>query len=135
MKDYFKKEFDPYTQMNTFICKLAKADVPFQVIGFPSSLEGFQGTLQVLIPSTKAPLADFVCHAGSYGHDYGLMEIMVHDDEVLDELYLEFAGDAVIGHLDADNAFRLTKEILSTKAELELLHAPRYVNNTGVGPT
>lgn len=116
MKDFFKHEFDPYTQMNAFICKLAKADVPFQVIGFPASTEGYQGTLQVLIPSTKNPLADFVCHGGSYGHDYGLMEVMVHDKIVIDALDWDDL-DPIKGYLDADEAFSLAKEIIAVKED------------------
>ena len=110
MKDFLKNEFNPYRQMNAFIRKLAKANVPFDVIGFKSGNDGYCGTLQILIPSVENAVADFVCHAGSYGHEHGLMEVMVHKSETVKALGW-WEEDPVKGYLDADEAFEIAQKI------------------------
>ena len=109
MKDFFGKEFDALSQMNTLIKKLAVADIPFEVRGFPSSSEYMMGTLQICAPSFKEYAIDLVCHGGSYGHTEGLLEAMVSDEYAEEHEW----GDTVKGWLSTDEAFELIIDVLT----------------------
>ena len=108
MKDFFGNEFNALSQMNALIKKLAIADIPFEVRGFPSASDAMLGTLQVCAPSIEEPIIDIVCHGGSYGHEHGLMEAMTRNHSADDW------DDGVRGWLDADEAFTLVANALTS---------------------
>lgn len=109
MKDFLGNEFNALSQMNALAKKLAIADIPFEIRGFPSASEWTVGTLQVCAPSIENPMIDVVCHGGSYGHETGLMEAMTHNGYAYEHDW----GEDVRGWLDADEAFDLIVDVLN----------------------
>lgn len=63
-------------EMNKLIKLLVKADIPFEVRPFPSALQGYGDTLQILSPTLENCKIDAVSHQGSYGGTNGMIEIM-----------------------------------------------------------
>jgi hypothetical protein len=70
---------------------LQSANIPFEL---RDCWEGYQ----ICYPSKEECISDAVCHAGSYGHEKGLLEMMGLIDE-------EEVGDSVEGWLTAEQVF------------------------------
>lgn len=80
-----------HTEMEKLFGLLCLAEIPHEVTEC-------WGTPQIWYPSTEEPVCDVICHAGSYGHEEGLLEIM----GLVDEDH----GDDVEGYLTAREVFR-----------------------------
>ena len=70
-----------YPEMNKLIKLLAKADIPFEVLGYPfNPLDSYgnktDGGFQIFSPTLVESKIDAVCHFGTYGYQDGLIEIM-----------------------------------------------------------
>ena len=91
MKDFFGNEFST-AEMYKLVNLLTQAKIPFEV-------GEILGTLQVFYPQKKNPICDAICHAGSYGHEEGLLEIMGLVE-----------GDSVEGYLTAEEVFERIKK-------------------------
>lgn len=91
MKDYNGKEFTP-TEMYKLINYLVVAGIPFEV-------QDCWDAPQVCYPSVDNRICDAVCHAFSYGHERGELEIM----GLLTEE--EERCDGVLGWLTAREVF------------------------------
>ena len=79
-------------EMNNLITLLAKADIPFEVRPFPSDVQGWRETLQILSPSVEDCKIDAIYLAGTYGSASGLIEV------------LDVSGDDGVGWLTAEEA-------------------------------
>lgn len=89
------------TEMQKLIILFVKTNVPFEVTTN-------YNTPQVWYPSKKNAVCDVICNPYSYGHEYGLLEIMGLVDE-------EKVGDSVEGYLSAEQVFsRIIKHYYST---------------------
>ena len=64
----------------------------------PYDMDELFGGWQISYPNNKDRISDVICHAFSYGHEEGLLEMMglVDEDEV---------GDSVEGFLTAEEVF------------------------------
>jgi len=85
-------------EMKKLVVLLAKNNIPFRI-----KVWNFLGkpTWQICSPSIADTKVSAVRHAGSYGHERGLIEIMSHFE------------DEVVGWLTADEAlpyFQILKE-------------------------
>lgn len=101
MKDFLGKDFSTerlYTLMN----RLIAAKIPFEVS------EHFD-TPHIEYPSKENCVCSVICHAGSFGHEMGLLEIMGLTDGGRD-------GD-VEGYLTADEVFDRINKHYSEKGE------------------
>lgn len=100
MKDFWGREFEPI-EMERLIKMLNERNAKFRI-------NEILGTKQVVFLSDSGvDIGDAICHAGSYGHENGLIEIMGLD------ITVEEYGDSVLGYLTAeevlehlDNALR-----------------------------
>lgn len=77
------------TEMNKLAVLLAKNNIPFEIRAWDFI---DKPTWQICYPSIADIKVDAVCHAGSYGHERGLIEIMSAFEE------------DVVGWLTADEA-------------------------------
>lgn len=97
------------TEMEKLINKLAKADIPYELV-----VQSFTNSIQVVYPSKANPVCDAICHKYSYGGKEGLLEIMglVDEDKI---------GDTVEGCLTADEVFdRIAKHYRTHKTAKEV---------------
>lgn len=87
--------------------EMEKLILMLQVAGIPFETRDCYGTPQVGYPAFGVALVcDAICHAGSYGHEAGLLEIMGLTDS-------EEIGD-VQGYLTAEDVFhRIFKHWIS----------------------
>ena len=80
-----------HTEMEKLHAHLCLADIPHDITLC-------WGTPQIWYPSAEDPVCDVICHAGSYGYEEGLLEIM----GLVDEDH----GDDVEGYLTAREVLR-----------------------------
>lgn len=66
------------TEMNKLAVLLANNNIPFEIKAF-NFLD--KPTWQICSPSIADTKVDAICHAGSYGHENGLIEIMSRFEE------------------------------------------------------
>ena len=87
------------TELDKLRQMLTDAQIPFEVYQDPAwKLMG--GGYQIAYPSRDNRVCSAITHYGSYGADYGLIEIM----GLLTEE--EQSNDSVVGFLDADEVFK-----------------------------
>jgi len=100
MKDFFGREFEPI-EMERLIEMLNERNAKFRI-------KEIFGTKQVwFMDENGKEIGDAICHAGSYGHEDGLLEIMGLDitiDEYGDSVLGWLTAEEVLEHLD--NALR-----------------------------
>ena len=80
------------TQMKKLEIMLDTFNVPFEIT------RHYSGTKQIWYPSRENPVCDVICFYGSYGFEYGLLEIMglVNEEKI---------HDSVEGYLTAKEVF------------------------------
>ena len=96
------------TEMNKLIAILAMEEIPFEVI----ENIYWDNTPQVWIPNKKKPIADIICHSGSYGGNEGLLEIMA--DFSYDNYH-----DSVKGYLTANEALNIIWDVIHNQSKGE----------------
>jgi len=74
----FEMSENNMTEMNKLVALLAKNNIPFEIKAF-DFLD--KSTWQICSPSIADTKVDAICHAGSYGHENGLIEIMSRFEE------------------------------------------------------
>lgn len=92
MKDFLKNNFHP-TEMYKLINMLVKFKIPFEEV------QEIYDTPQIWYPSYKDHKCDVICHAGSWGHEEGLLEMMGLIE-----------NDDVCGYLSANEVFCLIQK-------------------------
>lgn len=85
-------------EMNTLIRLLVEANIPFEVVPFPTTYENLM-SIQICCPSVENCRIDAVSHGFSYGGKQGFIETMSDMRPDVD------------GWLDAAHAFEFFKEV------------------------
>jgi hypothetical protein len=86
---FYEMSENNMTEMNKLVILLTQHNIPFEIKAW-NFLD--KPTWQICSPSIADIKVDAVCHAGSYGHEKGLIEIMSQYE------------DDVVGWLTADEA-------------------------------
>ena len=63
------------TEMQKLAAKLIEKKIPFQVVN-----QEMFGTPQIYVPNVDNPICDIICNDVSYGHENGLLEVFVRDE-------------------------------------------------------
>ena len=82
-------------QMTLLAILLAKADIPFELIGLEVT-EG-EASVQIASPSKGNWKIDAICHSRSYGGNQGLLEVWCDDENIV--------PNKRVGYLNAEEAF------------------------------